>query len=54
MTDAASVEAAVDVVDAVCGEDGLHCLVNNAAVLVFGETVWQTDQQVMMMITNDH
>ena len=41
-----SVEAAVEVVRGVCGEDGLHCLVNNAAVLVFGETMWQTEEQV--------
>ena len=44
--DPASVEAAVEVVRGVCGDTGLHCLVNNAAVLVFGETLWQTEEQV--------
>ena len=41
-----SVEEAVMVVRRVAGEEGLHCLVNNAASLVFGEAAWQTEQQV--------
>ena len=41
-----SVAEAVMVVRRVAGEDGLHCLVNNAASLVFGEAAWQTEEQV--------
>ena len=41
-----SVAEAVLVVRRVAGDDGLHCLVNNAAGLVFGEAAWQTEEQV--------
>ena len=41
-----SVAEAVLVVRRVAGEEGLHCLVNNAASLVFGEAAWQTEHQV--------
>ena len=44
--DPASVAEAVLVVRRVAGDDGLHCLVNNAAGLVFGEAAWQTEEQV--------
>ena len=42
----ASVGAAVEVVTRLAGSEGLTALVNNAAVLVFGETMWQTEEQV--------
>ena len=42
----ASVGAAVEVVTRLAGSQGLTALVNNAAVLVFGETMWQTEEQV--------
>ena len=45
VTKPGSVEAAVRTVGLVTGEDGLHCLVNNAACLVFGESLWQTEVQ---------
>ena len=41
-----SVAEAVMVVNRVAGTEGLHCLVNNAASLVFGEATWQTEEQV--------
>ena len=41
-----SVAEAVLVVRRVAGTEGLHCLVNNAASLVFGEAAWQTEEQV--------
>ena len=45
VTKPGSVEAAVETVRRVTGEEGLHCLVNNAAILVFGEALWQTEVQ---------
>lgn len=42
----ASVGAAVEAVTRLAGSEGLTALVNNAAVLVFGETMWQTEEQV--------
>ena len=45
VTEPASVEEAVRSVERVAGQEGLHCLVNNAACLVFGEAVWQTEVQ---------
>ena len=42
----ASVRAAVEAVTRLAGSEGLTALVNNAAVLVFGETMWQTEEQV--------
>ena len=44
----ASVRAAVEAVTRLAGSEGLTALVNNAAVLVFGETMWQTEQQVRL------
>lgn len=31
--------------------EGLHCLVNNAATLVFGEAMWQTEDQVVNQVS---
>ena len=41
-----SVRSAVEAVTRLAGSEGLTALVNNAAVLVFGETMWQTEDQV--------
>lgn len=50
VTNSKSLDEALTVVRRVCGTDGLHCLVNNAAVLVFGETMWQTEDQVRWQV----
>ena len=46
VTDSASLVAAATKVTEWAGPAGLDCLVNNAAVLVFGEAAWQTPHQV--------
>ena len=46
LTQPASLETAVAAVRSVAGEAGLHCLVNNAATMVFGETSWQTEAMI--------
>jgi len=48
--DEESVLKAVALVEEVCGERGLYCLVNNAAVLVFGEATWQTEEQILNQV----
>ena len=53
VTSPASVEEAVKIVQSVAGGkegEGLHCLVNNAASLVFGEALWQTEQQARQQL----
>ena len=45
-----SVLTAVNLVQTVCDKRGLYCLVNNAAVLVFGEATWQTEEQVLNQV----
>ena len=50
VTDTESVTKATDTVRKVCGDSGLHCLVNNAATLVFGETLWQTETMVQRQL----
>ena len=50
VTSEESVMKAVELVKIVSGEEGLYCLVNNAAVLVFGEATWQTQEQVMNQV----
>ena len=47
ITSAASRAELVAGVRSWLGGGGLHCLVNNAAVLVFGEATWQTEAQVV-------
>ena len=46
LTQPASLETAVAAARSVAGEAGLHCLVNNAATMVFGETSWQTEAMI--------
>ena len=53
VADPASVERARTRVDAILEEEGLpglYCVVNNAAVLVFGEAEWQTSAQIAMQM----
>jgi NAD(P)-dependent dehydrogenase (short-subunit alcohol dehydrogenase family) len=42
--------ALVAEVQALLADGGLHCLVNNAAVLVFAEAAWQTDEQAELQV----
>ena len=46
LTQPASLETAVAAARSVAGEACLHCLVNNAATMVFGETSWQTEAMI--------
>ena len=45
-----SVLTAVNLVQTVCDKRGLYCLVNNAAVLIFGEATWQTEEQILNQV----
>ena len=46
ITSRASRANLVEQVSSLLAGEGLHCLVNNAAVLVFAEAAWQTEHQV--------
>jgi len=50
ITSTTSREAMVEQIAPMLRQTGLDCLVNNAAVLVFGESTWQTEEMVKAQV----